>query len=73
MPELILLMAVTIQALHSHRRFMTVQIKFQIEDFKDALYFTDEEYAALTENDIETMKQARFLAWQEIVATTYQE
>ena len=35
--------------------------------FSDALHFTEEEYAALTEHDIENMKQQRFDNWYAII------
>ena len=35
--------------------------------FSDALHFTQEEYATLTEQDIENMKQQRFDNWYAII------
>ena len=51
-----------------------VQVRFskrtaQGVEFNDALYFTQEEYAALSPEQLEAMKQARFDNWQEIVIT----
>lgn len=44
-----------------------VQVIFEMgEDphiFRDALYFTSEQYATLTEAEIEAMKQERYDAW----------
>jgi len=35
--------------------------------FSDALIFTQEEYEALTEDQIEAMKQARFDKWHDVI------
>ena len=44
-----------------------VQIRFKVQtaygEFNDALYYTEAEYAALSEADIETAKQVRINAW----------
>jgi hypothetical protein len=36
-------------------------------EYNDALYFSQEEYAALTEGQIEEMKQTRFNNWLSII------
>lgn len=54
---------------------MDIRIQVPIEQttpygtFHDALYFTPAEYAALTEADIEALKQARVDAWVAAVST----
>jgi hypothetical protein len=44
-----------------------VIVRFTIEDYTDALHFTQEEYAALTPEQIDAMAQARFDNWKAIV------
>lgn len=44
-----------------------VQIRFTIDGFTDALYIGLEEYAALTEDQIITMQQARYDNWKAII------
>lgn len=48
-----------------------IQVRFTVTDqgqtFTDALYFTSEEYAALTERELAEMQRARFDAWLALV------
>ena len=48
----------------------SIQVRFTVTDgsdsFTDALYFSPAEYAALTEEQLEAMKQARFAAWKAV-------
>jgi hypothetical protein len=50
-----------------------VQIRFTVREgdheYTDALYFTPEEFAALTEEQLEAMKVRRFENWKAIVTT----
>lgn len=41
--------------------------------YKDALHFTEEEYAALTPEQIEAMKDERYQNWYAIVTNPAQE
>lgn len=49
-----------------------VTIVFELGDhpwkYRDALHFTEEEYAALTPEAIEAMKDQRYTAWYEMVS-----
>jgi hypothetical protein len=51
----------------------TVRIIFEKNDgtytFRDALHFTQEEYASITQEDIENLKQARFDNWISITTS----
>lgn len=48
---------------------MKIDFEVQTEHgmYRDALYFTDEEYAALTEDDIEQLKQTRVDNWIAVI------
>ena len=50
-----------------------VTIIFELGDhpwkYRDALHFTEEEYAFLTQEDIETMKYQRYRSWYEAVTS----
>jgi hypothetical protein len=41
--------------------------------YKDALYFTEEEYAALSPEQIESMKDERYNRWYAIITTPPEE
>lgn len=41
--------------------------------FSDALNFTDEEFAAITEEEITTLQDARFEAWWAFINTPAEE
>jgi hypothetical protein len=49
----------------------SVQIIFEISYndvvYRDALYFTSEEYSLLSSSDIDTMKQTRYNAWVQAI------
>ena len=49
------------------------QFNTQYGQFSDALVFSDEELAALSEADIETMKQQRLTNWLAVIETPQEE
>ena len=44
-----------------------------INSYRDALYFTQEDYSLLVQSDIETLKQARFDNWISIITGVTEE
>ncbi len=43
---------------------ISVQVRFTIDNFSDALYFTMDEWANVTDDQIETMKKERYTNWK---------
>ena len=46
-----------------YRIQVRIKVQTDVGEFNDALYFSKEEYEALTQSEIEIMKQARVDAW----------
>lgn len=46
----------------------TIDATDDVPSFTDALYFTPEEYAALTPRKLETAKKARYTSWLAAIA-----